>query len=63
LLLDTPEPEGELPLLRDSVTYQYAFSEGEQLPAGQKQLLRMGTEIMKKVKAALRKIKAELERY
>ena len=62
LLLDTPEPEGELPLLRDSVTYQYAFSEWEQLPAAQKQLLRMGPENMKKVKAALRKIKAELER-
>lgn len=61
LLLDTPEPEGDLPLLRDSVTYQYAFSEWEQLPAAQKQLLRMGPENMKKVKAALRDIKAQLE--
>ncbi|MDN3474194.1 DUF3014 domain-containing protein [Pseudoalteromonas sp. APC 3355] len=61
LLLDTPEPEGDLPLLRDSVTYQYAFSEWEQLPAAQKQLLRMGPENMKKVKAALRNIKAQLE--
>ena len=61
LLLDTPEPKGSLPLLRDSVTYQYAFSEWEQLPAAQKQLLRMGPENMKKVKAALRNIKAELE--
>ena len=61
LLLDTPEPEGALPLLRDSVTYQYAFSEWEQLPAAQKQLLRMGPENMKKVKAALRNIKAQLE--
>jgi len=61
LLLDTPEPEGNLPLLRDSVTYQYAFAEWEQLPAAQKQLLRMGPENMKKVKAALRNIKAQLE--
>lgn len=61
LLLDTPEPEGELPLLRDSVTYQYAFPEWEQLPAAQKQLLRMGPENMKKVKAALRNIKKQLE--
>jgi len=61
LLLDTPEPEGALPLLRDSVTYQYAFSEWEQLSAAQKQLLRMGPDNMKKVKAALRNIKAQLE--
>ena len=61
LLLDTPEPEGALPLLRDSVTYQYAFSEWEQLPAAQKQLLRMGPDNMKKIKAALRNIKAQLE--
>jgi hypothetical protein len=61
LLLDTPEPEGALPLLRDSVTYRYAFSEWEQLPAAQKQLLRMGPENMKKVKAALRSIKEQLE--
>ncbi|KDC54032.1 DUF3014 domain-containing protein [Pseudoalteromonas sp. S3431] len=61
LLLDTPEPEGDLPLLRNSVTYQYAFSEWEQLPAAQKQLLRMGPENMKKVKAALRNIKTQLE--
>ena len=62
LLLDTPEPEGDLPLLRDSVTYQYAFSEWEQLPAAQKQLLRMGPENMKKVKTVLRSVKAELEK-
>jgi hypothetical protein len=61
LLLDTPEPEGELPLLRDSVTYQYAFSEWEQLPAAQKQLLRMGPENMKQIKAALIKIKMQLQ--
>ncbi|MEL0640441.1 DUF3014 domain-containing protein [Pseudoalteromonas aliena] len=61
ILLDTPEPQGDLPLLRDSVTYQYAFSEWEQLPAAQKQLLRMGPENMRKVKAALRNIKEQLE--
>ncbi|MGO2373461.1 DUF3014 domain-containing protein [Pseudoalteromonas sp. KG3] len=62
LLLDTPEPKGDMPLLRDSVTYQYAYSEWERLPAAQKQLLRMGPENMKKVKAVLRSVKAELEK-
>lgn len=62
VLLDTPEPKGEMPLIRNSVTYQYAYSEWESLPDAQKQLLRMGPENMKKVKAALRNIKAELEK-
>lgn len=62
VLLDTPEPKGEMPLVRNSVTYQYAYSEWENLPDAQKQLLRMGPENMKKVKAALRNIKAELEK-
>jgi len=62
VLLGTPEPKGEMPLVRNSVTYQYAYSEWENLPDAQKQLLRMGPENMKKVKAALRNIKAELEK-
>lgn len=62
VLLDTPEPKGDMPLVRNSVTYQYAYSEWENLPQAQKQLLRMGPENMKKVKAALRNIKAELEK-
>jgi len=62
LLLDTPEPKGDMPLVRDSVTYQYAYAEWEQLPSAQKQLLRMGPENMKKVKAVLRNVKAELEK-
>ncbi|WP_404339292.1 DUF3014 domain-containing protein [Pseudoalteromonas mariniglutinosa] len=62
LLLETPEPKGEMPLVKNSVTYQYAYAEWEQLPDAQKQLLRMGPENMNKVKAALRKIKAELDK-
>jgi len=62
VLLDTPEPKGDMPLVRNSVTYQYAYSEWENLPDAQKQLLRMGPENMKKVKAALRNIKAKLEK-
>ncbi len=61
LLLDTPEPKGDMPLLRNSVTYQYAYSEWERLPAAQKQLLRMGPENMKKVKAVLRNVQKELD--
>ena len=62
LLLDTPDPKGDMPLVHDSVTYQYAYSEWENLPAAQKQLLRMGPENMKKVKTVLRNVKAELEK-
>ncbi|MBQ4832987.1 DUF3014 domain-containing protein [Pseudoalteromonas sp. MMG010] len=62
LLLDTPEPKGALPLLRDSVTYQYAFSEWELLPDAQKQLLRTGPENMKQIKSVLMRVKQELEK-
>lgn len=61
LLLETPEMKTQVPLLRDSVTYKYAYSEWENLPPAQKQLLRMGPENVSKVKAVLKNLRAELE--
>ncbi len=62
LLLATPEMKAQMPLLHDSVTYKYAYSEWEGLPAAQKQLLRMGPENVAKVKGALEAIQRELEK-
>ncbi|MEM0514663.1 DUF3014 domain-containing protein [Pseudoalteromonas sp. YIC-827] len=61
LLLATPEMTTQVPLLRDSVTYKYAYSEWESLPPAQKQLLRMGPENVAKVKEVLRELQTKLE--
>ncbi|OUL58393.1 hypothetical protein B1199_08665 [Pseudoalteromonas ulvae] len=60
LILATPVVTGNVPLIAQSVTYKFAYSEWEQLPAAQKQLLRMGPRNLKKLKAALKLIKQEL---
>ncbi len=60
LLLDTPEMTTQIPLLKDSVTYKYAYSEWENLPPAQKQLLRMGPENVAKVKAVLKELRSQL---
>ncbi|WP_440053484.1 DUF3014 domain-containing protein [Pseudoalteromonas sp. T1lg65] len=59
-LLATPIPDTALPLVKDSVTYKYAYSEWEQLSPAQKQFLRMGPENMKLVKKRLQEIKQTL---
>ena len=59
-LLATPIPESPIPLVKDSVTYKYAYAEWERLSAAQKQFLRMGPENMKKMKTRLEEIKREL---
>ncbi|MBS3798680.1 DUF3014 domain-containing protein [Pseudoalteromonas sp. BDTF-M6] len=61
LVLATPEMTTQIPLLRDSVTYKYAYSEWENLPPAQKQLLRMGPENVAKVKGVLRELRAQLD--
>ncbi|MFY8272623.1 DUF3014 domain-containing protein [Pseudoalteromonas sp. SSDWG2] len=61
LLLATPEMTTQVPLLKDSVTYKYAFSEWENLPPAQKQLLRMGPENVAKIKAVLTELRSELQ--
>ncbi|RXE98134.1 DUF3014 domain-containing protein [Pseudoalteromonas sp. PS5] len=61
-LLATPIPDTALPLIKESVTYKYAYAEWEQLSAAQKQFLRMGPENMKKVKKRLKEIKSALKK-
>jgi flagellar basal body-associated protein FliL len=61
MVLTTPIVTGNVPLLSESVVYKYAYSEWEQLPEAQKQLLRMGAKNVKKVKSALKGIKTFLE--
>ncbi|MEJ6474840.1 DUF3014 domain-containing protein [Pseudoalteromonas piscicida] len=61
-LLATPIPDTALPLVKESVTYKYAYAEWEQLSPAQKQFLRMGPENMKKVKKRLEEIKAALNK-
>ncbi|NUZ11022.1 DUF3014 domain-containing protein [Pseudoalteromonas sp. McH1-7] len=61
-LLATPIPDTALPLIKESVTYKYAYAEWEQLSAAQKQFLRMGPENMKKVKKRLKEIKSALNK-
>jgi len=62
MILTTPIVTGNVPLLSESVVYKYAYSEWEQLPEAQKQLLRMGAKNVKKVKSAVKGIKTFLER-
>jgi flagellar basal body-associated protein FliL len=59
-LLDTPVPETSLPLIKDSVTYSYAYPEWERLSDAQKQFLRMGPANMKRVKTKLEAVKKSL---
>ncbi|MFC3033935.1 DUF3014 domain-containing protein [Pseudoalteromonas fenneropenaei] len=60
-LLDTPIPKTPVPLIKDSVTYKYAYPEWEQLSAAQKQFLRMGPENMTKLKTTLKAMQQALE--
>lgn len=61
VLLATPEPEGLLALSDDQVMYTFADPELEQLPAAQKQMLRLGLENQRRVKRKLRELRALLE--
>lgn len=60
VLLTTPEPEGMLALEDDRVMYTFADPELEQLPAAQKQMLRMGLDNQRRVKRKLREVRALL---
>lgn len=59
-LLETPDPTGDIALVRPNVMYQFADPKLEQLSAGQKLLLRMGPQNEQVVKAKLRELRAEL---
>jgi hypothetical protein len=59
-LLATPESKDPLQVLQPKVLYQYANPELEARSAGQKIMIRMGSENAAKVKAKLQEIRREL---
>jgi len=59
-LLAAPDAAAPLALVQPKVFYQYADPELESRSAGQKMMMRMGSENAAKVKAKLRDIRAEL---
>jgi hypothetical protein len=59
-LLEAPELAGPVKLVRPKVFYRFADPELESLSAGQKVMIRMGSENAAKVKAKLREIRREL---
>jgi hypothetical protein len=61
-LLATPEPAGPLKLVQTKVLYEYADPQLEALSAGQKAMLRMGVDNMRRVKAKLRTLRSEIAR-
>lgn len=61
-LLETPEPPEPLKLVRHISRFRYADPQLEALSAGQKILLRMGTENTRRVKAKLKGLRAGLVR-
>jgi DUF3014 family protein len=61
-LLATPDVRGPIALVQPKVMYEYADPALQDLSAGQKMLIRMGTENEAKVKAKLRELKKALTR-
>ena len=61
VLLDTPQVPVPIEVYSDSVMYKFKDERLEALPLPQKQLIRMGPDNMRRLKAVLRDIKAELE--
>ncbi len=56
-LLATPEPMGQVALVRPHVLYEYADPELEGLSSGQKLLLRTGNDHMARIKKTLRELR------
>ncbi|WP_100658478.1 DUF3014 domain-containing protein [Alteromonas flava] len=61
VLLDTPEIPTPVEVYRDSVMYKYKDERIENLSLPQKQMLRLGPDNMRRVKAKLRELKNQLE--
>jgi len=59
-LLETPQPERPIVLLRPHVLYQYADPDFEDLSSGQKLLLRMGSEHAASIKQVLREMRSRI---
>lgn len=62
VLLATPDVTGPISLTQPGVLYEYADPKLEALPAGQKVLIRMGSENAAAVKAKLREFREEIVR-
>lgn len=60
-LLDTPSVNLPIPVISDSAMYKFANPQLEALLPAQKQLLRMGPDNMRMVKAKLRELRTALE--
>ncbi|MFC3122557.1 DUF3014 domain-containing protein [Agaribacter flavus] len=60
-LLDTPQVPVPIEVYTDSVMYKFKDEQLESLSAPQKQLMRMGPDNMRRLKAVLRDIKAKLQ--
>lgn len=58
LLLDSPQPQAPIELVRPNVMYTYADPALEALPAGQKLLIRMGPDNAAVIKAKLMELRA-----
>lgn len=56
-LLETPQPQGPVELVRPHVLFEYADETLENLSSGQKMMLRMGDENATQVKDALRRLR------
>jgi hypothetical protein len=56
-LLDAPDVQGPVKLIRPSVMYRFADPELEALSAGQKNMVRMGSENSARIKAKLKEIR------
>lgn len=59
-LLDTPQVHGPVKLIQPSVYYRYADPHLESLTAGQKILVRMGSDNARRIKAKLRTLRRGL---
>tara|TARA_E500000331_G_scaffold103602_3_gene100418 strand:- start:540 stop:1418 length:879 start_codon:yes stop_codon:yes gene_type:complete len=59
-LLETPEIEGAIPLVRPAVMYEFADDRLESLGSAQKQLLRMGPDNTRTIKRKLRELALEV---
>jgi hypothetical protein len=59
-LLETPDVKGPVRLVQPSVYYQYADPKLESLSAGQKLLIRMGSDNAAAMKAKLKELRAEI---
>ncbi len=60
VLLASPQPTGQIELVRPNVMYQFANPELEALPAGQKLLIRIGPDNAAVIKGKLTELRAAL---